>query len=181
MDGSGGDLRDGENREIKACPNCGSPKLKIPPTQVDAWVGAAAVDGRYYCETCGFEGLPILFDNKEDYGEFLKLRIDSPQVLDSSNPAARAGDTTQSVKRPGFSFILSLFLPGLGHFYAGYKKRGAVAFIIYFSANLANSQYMGLPPSFGVVAWTLNLVIAVDAYIKTRKDIEKPVLKAGME
>lgn len=58
--------------EVMACMNCGS--ADISGLKFDsAWKkGSLPVSGIYCCQKCGYEGLPIIFDNMEIYEKFIK-------------------------------------------------------------------------------------------------------------
>ncbi len=158
---------------ITVCANCGGIQLKLPPTQVDAWIGAAAVDGRAYCVECGFEGFPLVFERKEDYVGFRKMRGERTESLDSSLPSARSSDKQPADKKPGFSFLISLWIPGLGHYYAG-EKRKALAYFIAFI--VGTPLYMMAVPKatiFQVMPFLLYLAIAYDSYATTKTKKEQ--------
>ncbi|MFH1834769.1 MAG: hypothetical protein ABH851_01120 [Methanobacteriota archaeon] len=138
---------------------------QTPPTNVDAWVGAAALDGRLYCMECGFEGIPLIFSDYNGYGKFRKLRKQElTQNLDSSIPTARSSDKKPSQKRPGFSVILSLFIPGLGHYYAGEKMRALLAFSIYIFIYAASTRFVSGSGPINLIIPLTYLGIAYDSY-----------------
>lgn len=55
--------------EIKACPRCGSTKI------FQGTMGDGVLTGytsRQVCQNCGFQGMPLIFSNEEEYKRFLK-------------------------------------------------------------------------------------------------------------
>lgn len=64
---------DGE-REVSACPRCGSPNIS-GLKHLKNWLKRfGPVMGVYTCQKCGYEGPPIIFDSKEKYEKFIKLK-----------------------------------------------------------------------------------------------------------
>jgi len=145
-------------REVTACPNCGSVELSVPPTNVDGFVGAAALDGRMYCKACGREGLPILFDGEEEYHTFLS-GIKEGSVRRSVASSTIAGLSEHREKKPAAAALFSIFIPGLGHVYAGKPFTGAVGFLLTF----------GVGAVFGNLVLPLLLLIATDAYYEAKR------------
>jgi len=54
--------------EFTACPKCGSKRI------YQATLGSGLPSGytsKYVCKECGYKGMPFIFDNEEDYKNFL--------------------------------------------------------------------------------------------------------------
>jgi TM2 domain-containing membrane protein YozV len=145
-------------REVTACPNCGSTELGVPPTNVDAFIGAAALDGRMYCKGCGREGLPILFDSVDDYKRFLSnVKEGGAERSVDSSTIVVLGE--QKRKKPAAAALFSFFVPGLGHAYAGGPLKGVVLFILTFLVG-AYAGNLILP---------FLLLLAADAYYDAKR------------
>jgi len=54
---------------ITACPNCGSKHIYTGNLSDGVLTGYTS---RHVCKQCGYQGIPILFDNEKDYQHFLK-------------------------------------------------------------------------------------------------------------
>ena len=58
-------------KKIKACPICGSRKLKWVGGGLER-IGISTLSGKSKCEECGNIIMPVHFDSEKDYKEFLK-------------------------------------------------------------------------------------------------------------
>jgi hypothetical protein len=57
------------------CPNCGGRDLGSVPSEVDAAASILAPwENRHFCHICGFDGVPLLFDDEEVYQKFRESR-----------------------------------------------------------------------------------------------------------
>ena len=57
--------------DITACPKCGSKRI------FQANIGSGLPSGytsKYVCKDCGYKGMPFIFDNEDDYKNFLKTK-----------------------------------------------------------------------------------------------------------
>jgi len=61
-------------REFKACPRCGSLRIRAPSLEEGGIPGTSEVAGVYYCEKCRKKIVPLLFDDERQYKRFLKGR-----------------------------------------------------------------------------------------------------------
>lgn len=160
------------NEIFYACPNCGSIELSMPPTVQDvfsvAWGGN--MDHKTHCRECGYEGLPLIFDNENKYKEFRKFRRKKLEKkgnrLISENPAS---DSLREGQIPGLSaFMTVALLPGFGQLY---NKEPAKAVVILASI-LFFLIFAVQNPAY---AYTLILAAAIyifsvyDAYVNAEK------------
>lgn len=54
--------------EIKACPRCGSTKIYQGNISDGVLTGYTS---RQVCKNCGFQGMPLIFNDEKDYKKFL--------------------------------------------------------------------------------------------------------------
>ena len=55
--------------DITACPKCGSKHIYTGNISDGVLTGYTS---RYVCQQCGYQGMPIVFDNETDYQKFFK-------------------------------------------------------------------------------------------------------------
>lgn len=67
-----------DNMRIKACPRCGSLRIKSFSLREGGVPGASEVSGMYYCEKCKKKVMPIVFDDEKAYRKFLKETHKAP-------------------------------------------------------------------------------------------------------
>ncbi|OYT26565.1 MAG: hypothetical protein B6U97_03605 [Candidatus Altiarchaeales archaeon ex4484_96] len=162
------ELEKAEEGVFSVCPNCGSIDLSAPPSSKDvleaAWSGM--LDGKIFCRSCGYEGLPILFDKHslDEYERFRAFRVKAlseGDALVSENPAS---DSLHEKPNPGLSALLSVYIfPGFGQLYNN-KPVKALFFVSFLFLLLG----FGLSYSeFSFVLFLIPLVYLVavfDAY-----------------
>lgn len=56
--------------KIHACPRCGSQKIYIGT--MDSGVTFGITSNNYTCKNCNYNGMPLIFNNKKNYTQFLK-------------------------------------------------------------------------------------------------------------
>lgn len=56
---------------IRACPECGSPGMRPMHSGEGGVPGANDISDRQTCGRCGFQGLALEFDDRDEYAEFL--------------------------------------------------------------------------------------------------------------
>lgn len=82
------------------------------------------------------------------------------------------GNTAQSAESSGNSFVaalLSMFIPGLGHYYAGKKGRATYWFagiIVYFFLSLI-LVFVGIGLIMLFVEPLIHFIAGVDAYVQS--------------
>jgi len=64
----------GSEREFKACPRCGSLRIRAPSLREGGIPGTSEIAGIYYCENCRKKIVPLVFDDERQYKKFLKER-----------------------------------------------------------------------------------------------------------
>jgi hypothetical protein len=64
-------MSDGDKKRIKACPRCGSLRIKVLSLREGGVPGASEMSGMYYCEKCKSRVTPIVFDDEEAYRRFI--------------------------------------------------------------------------------------------------------------
>lgn len=60
---------------IRACPQCGSAGIRALTMAEGGVPGASELLDRQRCPRCGYEGLAVVFDTRDDYASFLR-RLD---------------------------------------------------------------------------------------------------------
>ncbi|HMA83910.1 MAG TPA: hypothetical protein VKP59_06755 [Candidatus Thermoplasmatota archaeon] len=92
--------------EIKACPKCGSTKI------YQGTMGDGVLTGytsRQVCRNCGYQGMPLIFNNEKDYKKFLeglkKEQTEKPSKEQKLKQSSRKDQT-----RPKGLFFLSAIL-----------------------------------------------------------------------
>ena len=92
--------------EIKACPKCGSTKI------YQGTMGDGVLTGytsRQVCKNCGYQGMPLIFNNEKDYKKFLE-GIKKEQT-EKSSPKEKIKQTSKKDQKPPKGlFFLSLIL-----------------------------------------------------------------------
>ncbi len=68
------DLRKESDEQILICPRCGSTDMSAFKHAKHWLKNYGPVMGIYTCQDCGYDGLPIAFDSREEYGDFLRQR-----------------------------------------------------------------------------------------------------------
>jgi len=121
-----------ETETFQVCPNCGSIELTAPSTTKDVLSAAwgSTLDGRVYCRSCGYEGLPILFDRHsideyERFRDFRQEKLGKGETLISENLSS---DSLRKGLTPGLATIPSFFIPGFGQLY-NHKPTKAILFV----------------------------------------------------
>jgi len=61
-------------KQIKACPRCGSLRIRAFSLREGGIPGTSEVAGVYYCEKCRKKTVPVVFDDERQYRKFLKER-----------------------------------------------------------------------------------------------------------
>ena len=56
---------------ILACPDCGSPGMRPMRADEGGVPGANEISDKRVCAKCGYRGLAIEFDDRQDYADFL--------------------------------------------------------------------------------------------------------------
>jgi len=56
--------------KINACPKCGSRDIRMAGIREGRLFGVTSWD--IVCAKCGYKGMPIIFNSKEEYEKFLK-------------------------------------------------------------------------------------------------------------
>ncbi|MFA5862206.1 MAG: hypothetical protein WDA16_10980 [Candidatus Thermoplasmatota archaeon] len=57
---------------ITACPDCGYLGVRFLGIRDGVWPGGGETGARFVCPRCGFQGIPLQFDEAADYVEFLR-------------------------------------------------------------------------------------------------------------
>ena len=57
---------------ITACPDCGYLAIRMPGIGDGLWPGGGETGSRMVCPRCDWQGLPVSFERREDYAEFLR-------------------------------------------------------------------------------------------------------------
>ena len=69
--------------EIISCPNCGSKHI------YQGRLGDGVLTGytsRNVCRDCGYQGMPIFFDDEDEYKKFLKEKsLEKKSIVDTKN------------------------------------------------------------------------------------------------
>jgi hypothetical protein len=76
-----------KDEPVTACPNCGSLELNwLGKDMIDsAVIGISGpLSGVYKCDKCGYQGLPLEFDNMKNYLAFMKAKKEGK--MDTSMP-----------------------------------------------------------------------------------------------
>lgn len=60
---------------IKACPRCGSLRIRALSLREGGIPGTSEVAGIYYCEGCRGRIVPVLFGDEKQYRKFLEKRL----------------------------------------------------------------------------------------------------------
>ncbi len=92
--------------EIKACPRCGSTKI------FQGTMGDGVLTGytsRQVCKNCGFQGMPLIFSNKEEYKKFLK-GLEKEKKTQPSKEQPKEDDQLKHASKPKGLFVLILIL-----------------------------------------------------------------------
>lgn len=57
---------------IRACPQCGSPGVRPLRTGEGGVPGANEISDKLTCNACGYRGIVLEFDDREEYAMFLE-------------------------------------------------------------------------------------------------------------
>ena len=93
--------------EIIACPNCGSRRI------YQGSLGDGVLTGytsRNVCRDCGYQGMPIFFDDEIEYQKFLKRKSLEKKTKVDKNKEIKNVKTTKVIKRPIGVGILSFIM-----------------------------------------------------------------------
>lgn len=55
-----------------ACPDCGYLGVRMPELRDGLWPGGGELGGRIVCGRCGYQGVPVSFERREEYAAFLR-------------------------------------------------------------------------------------------------------------
>ncbi|NYZ79452.1 hypothetical protein H0N99_04875 [Candidatus Micrarchaeota archaeon] len=66
------------DRRIRACPRCGSLRIRAFSLREGGVPGASEMSGMYYCERCKKKAMPIIFDDEKEYKKFIKQMRKAP-------------------------------------------------------------------------------------------------------
>ena len=93
--------------EIIACPNCGSRRI------YQGRLGDGVLTGytsRNVCRDCGYQGMPIFFDNENEYKKFLNGKsLEKISKTDTKKDIEKV-KITKELKRPLGVIVLSLIM-----------------------------------------------------------------------
>ncbi len=92
--------------EIKACPKCGSIKI------FQGTLGDGVLTGytsRQVCRNCGYQGMPLIFNNEKNYKNFLE-GLKKEQTAKSSTKEKLKQTSKKEYNRPNGLFLLSAIL-----------------------------------------------------------------------
>lgn len=67
---------DGLPFPLTACARCGYPAVRFPGIRDGVWPGGGETGARFVCPRCGFQGIPVEFEAREDYRDFLAQLAD---------------------------------------------------------------------------------------------------------
>lgn len=162
--------------EFKVCANCAGLDIGTPPTSLDASLVAFKETWRYYCTTCGYEGIPLVFMDIAPYEKFFRARRQSyNEGRDQIEPNYLL---PHSFSEPGHgrkryvAVILSFMIPGLGQAYRGEKGKAAKVFTVYALSMglfvLAGQIFLYNARSYGVAGHSISwiaLLLAMSAFI----------------
>lgn len=93
--------------EIKACPKCGSTEI------YQGTLGDGVLTGytsRQVCKNCGYQGMPLIFSNEEEYKRFLK-GIKEEKLIKIPEESKTKKNKPEQPNRPKGVFFLLLILP----------------------------------------------------------------------
>ena len=93
--------------EIVACPNCGSRHI------YQGRLGDGVLTGytsRNVCRDCGYQGMPIYFDNEVEYTKFLKEKKLERKSIYENKIEKNYSKPLEKIKCPIGIIILSIFL-----------------------------------------------------------------------
>lgn len=57
---------------VTACPDCAYIGIRTPELRDGVVPGGGEIGDKIVCPRCGYQGLAVRFDKREDYGEFLR-------------------------------------------------------------------------------------------------------------
>lgn len=57
---------------VTACPECAFLGVRMPEIRDGLWPGGGELGSRVVCPRCGYQGLAVRFETREDYGAFLR-------------------------------------------------------------------------------------------------------------
>lgn len=57
---------------VTACPDCAFLGVRMPGIRDGLWPGGGELGDRIVCPRCGYQGLAVRFEKREDYGQFLR-------------------------------------------------------------------------------------------------------------
>lgn len=64
-------MGNGDKKRIEACSRCGSLEIRAPAIGEGGIPGSSEIAGVCYCRRCRRRIAPIIFENEEEYKEFL--------------------------------------------------------------------------------------------------------------
>ena len=163
---------------LYVCPNCGSPNFGAVPTNVDAFDMIYSTN-KSYCKKCGFEGVPLIFEENESYQEFLKSLGSRSKELKPLYGISSAFD--EEVERnPFIAALLSFFLPGIGQAYNKDMTKAWFFFIFFIvlfyfgggylmSFSVSNILARIIASDLSIIAYVVFWFFAVvDAFLSAR-------------
>jgi hypothetical protein len=57
---------------VSACPRCGYLGVRAPGVRDGLWPGGGETGARFVCPRCQYQGIPIEFDNGDDYAQWVR-------------------------------------------------------------------------------------------------------------
>jgi hypothetical protein len=93
--------------EIVACPKCGS--LKIFQGKMEDGV-LTGYTFRFVCQSCRYQGMPIIFNNKKDYNNFLENIKNNKKENNEDISNNKSQKNNFKSKRPFGIIILSVIM-----------------------------------------------------------------------
>ena len=93
--------------EIVACPNCGSRRI------YQGRLGDGVLTGyttRNVCRDCGYQGMPIYFDNENEYKKFLKEKSLEKTIIDKNKIEKNKVKPLEKTERPKGVTVLSIIM-----------------------------------------------------------------------
>ncbi len=163
----------------KFCKNCGSRLPEVsevvqPEEEINVESRAVQDDGEvieanvikkpHYCYNCGFE-LDGDYKFCPNCGKDLNARS---SVDKSSNDLVNVSGEKNIL----ISIILSIFIPGLGHFYLGLSRKGAMFLLAYIVSAILVLIIIGALLCMVIWIWALVDVIMMTNALNRGEDVE---------